>query len=148
MSGVVAFLGHLPIERQAIDRLAWKYGWAFRHAASLSDVAGITGRTVIAVLFDPKDLNTDWRTALGQLRKAAPDALPVVCRRFSDTGQWPEMTKAGVFYLLHRPFALSEIQQCFGFIREAQRRHHERGLTNWPPPAPIRGEHERVAGMT
>jgi hypothetical protein len=146
MSGIVAFLGHLPLERQFMDRLAWKYGWSFKHAAALSDLIG--KRHVIAVLFDPKDLDADWRAALRQVQQTAPYALPIVCQRFSEAGLWPEMESAGVYHMLHRPFAAGEIQQCFGFIRQAQRRHHELGLSRWPPPTPLRHERERAAGVT
>ena len=145
MSGTVAFLGHLPVERQSIERLAWKYGWSFKHAGSLSDLASLSERKVVAVLFDPKDLDTDWRTVLQWVLQAAPDALPIICRRFSEASCWPEMAGAGVYHILHYPFALNEIRQCFGFVREAQRRHHELGLSRWPPPAPFREDFREAA---
>jgi hypothetical protein len=64
MSGTVAFLGHLPVERQSVERLAWKYGWSLKHVKTLSELAGLGERKVVAVLFDPKDLNKDLRTAV------------------------------------------------------------------------------------
>jgi hypothetical protein len=138
MSGILAFLGHLPLERQSIERLAWKYGWSFKHAGSLSELTSLGERKIVSVLFDPKDLDADWRTALHWVAKAAPEALPIICRRFGEAIRWPEMTGGGAYYILHYPFALNEIRQCFGFVREAQRRHHELGLSRWPPPAPLR----------
>jgi DNA-binding NtrC family response regulator len=148
MSGIVAFLGRLPVERQSIERLAWKYGWSFRHAGSLSELTSLSERKVVSVLFDPKDLDTDWRTALQWVGQAAPDALPIICSRFSEAIRWPEMAGAGAYHILHYPFALNEIRQCFGFVREAQRRHHELGLSRWPPPTPFRPDlSEAIAPM-
>jgi DNA-binding NtrC family response regulator len=138
MSGIVAFLGHIPVERQSLERLAWKCGWSLKHAGSLSDLAGLNERKVVCVLFDPKELDKDWRTAVQWVLQAAPDALPIICRRFSEASRGPEIATAGAYHFLHYPFALSEIRQSFGFVLEAQRRNNKLGLSRWPPPAPVR----------
>jgi hypothetical protein len=140
MSGVVVFFGRLPLERQSVEWLAWKYGWSLKHAPSLSELAGLRERRVVSVLFDPKDLDSDWQTALQGVLQVVPDALPIICRRFSETSRWAEMASAGAYHILHYPFSLTEIRLCFGFVSQAQRRHHELGLSRWPPPAAVRQE--------
>ena len=129
MSGTVAVLGHLPMEWDSVERLAWKFGWALKHAGTLGELAGFGERNVVAVLFEPKDLDPHLRIAVQRVRQAAPDALPIICRRFSETNHEPAET-ADAYHILHYPFALNEIRQLAQWIgwKFIQRRRFLRQL--------------------
>jgi len=67
---------------------------------------------------------------------AAPDALPIVCCRFSEELQWLDLTETGIFHLLRYPFALEEVRQTFGFVQGARRRRRS-----------LRAKTDLVAGL-
>ena len=122
MSGIVVVLGNLPVERSWFERLAKQNGWSFERAENLSRLQSLGAAKIVGVLFDPKDVHQDWRHALKAVAHAAPRALPIICRRFSEGVHGPEIGEPGAFHLLHYPFAMDEVRQSLGFAREAQRR--------------------------
>lgn len=122
MSGTVVLLGKLPVEKESLEPLAKKFGWSVQVAETLSRVQCLGESNIVGILFNPKELHKDWRHALKMVAHAFPDALPIICCRFSEGIHWPDGTGTGPFHLLHYPFAMDEVRQSFGFAREAQRR--------------------------
>jgi hypothetical protein len=122
MSEIVALLGKLVPARRLIEGIAKKYGWSVQVAETLSEFQSLSSAEIVAVLFDPTDLHEDQRIALNMVTQIAPQALPIVCCRFSEKVHWLDVTESDVFHLLRYPFARNEVRQTFGFVAEAQRR--------------------------
>jgi hypothetical protein len=111
--GAILVLGDIPII--AVQRVAQKFDWEVAHIESFERLHQIAAaREVVAVLFDQHDLT--WRSALESVRGAASDALPIVCHRFSDHLDWPQLADAGAFHQLLLPLKDSELMQSLGFV--------------------------------
>ena len=103
---------------QAITGFPWSLEDAdgFRHLRDLH-----RERKVVAVLFEPYTFDLTWNEALKSVREAAPTALPIVCHRFSDVIDWPQLAEGGAFHALRLPLDERELRQSFGFVWAAWR---------------------------
>src|SRR5512141_140707 len=121
--GVVAVFGNLSGGCAALDPLAAEFGWSLKHVSDVSSLRRLGNDCrVMAVLIEPPGLDTSWTQALQSVQNAAPAALVVACRRFSDTMPWAELAGAGAFPDLHLPFDPFEMRRALGFVWAAQQR--------------------------
>ena len=121
--GVVAVFGKLSGGCAALDPLAAEFGWSLKHVSDISSLRRLGGDCrVMAVLIEPPELDNSWSHAVQSVQNAAPAALVVACRRFSDTMPWPELAGAGAFHDLHLPLDPFEMRRALGFVLAAQRR--------------------------
>jgi DNA-binding NtrC family response regulator len=121
MPGTVVLLGDLPVERTAFDVFVTQLGWSLQKAASFRCLEEMSDDNVVAVLFDANTLGVSWAEALKLVLDAAPSALPIVCHRFSETMEWPELAAAGAFHSLPLPLDPGEVRQSLGFAWSAKR---------------------------
>lgn len=123
----IVLLGNLPADTVPLDLLVEKFGWSLEKAAtfnSLRDLAA--GRDVVAVLFEASMWSLPWSEVLRLVLDAAPNALPILCHRFSDTLPWPELADAGAFHAMPLPLASGEVRQSLGFVWAARSRTDKR----------------------
>jgi hypothetical protein len=122
-SGVVAVFGKLSAGYTALDPLAAEFGWSLKHVSSAGALRRLGNNCrVIAVLVEAPELDISWTQTLQSVQNAAPAALIVACRRFSDSMLWTELAGAGAFHDLHVPFDPLEMRRAFGFVWAAQQR--------------------------
>ena len=149
-SGTVVLVGTLPVAHLALDLLVAKFGWSVENAPNLHCLTKLNrDRNVVAVLFSPLDLALSWEEALRSVSEAAPRARPILCHRFSDKIDWPQVAEAGAFHSLLLPFTVSEVRHSFGFIwstksTSAPIQMHRRSQT-WKPA--IKVPQARAAGI-
>jgi hypothetical protein len=116
----VVFLGDVSDECFALGEIARSFGWSVETARDLAQLRTLSWqRDVVAVLFDPGTLAPSASHALQLVRNAAPDALQIVCQRFSDSIPWPDLASAGAFHALRRPLSPSEFRLSLGFAFDA-----------------------------
>lgn len=123
---VVALLGDLssgpPELSSLLNGVIRDFGWSFEQVSSLESLRKLHwDRRVVAVVFEPSALGFSWREALSKVLEVAPDALPMVCQRFSETAIWPELAEAGAFHSLSLPLDARELRQSLGFVWTAKR---------------------------
>jgi DNA-binding NtrC family response regulator len=119
------------ISTVAVARVAKQFGWEVLNVKSIDQLEQVSAeRQVIAVLFNHNQ--TAWRTALESVLDAACEALPIVCHRFSDMVDWPELAEAGAFHSLSLPFDDAELMQSLRFVsaRTEMKTHRQ---TSRPP---------------
>ncbi len=117
----IVLLGNIPLE--PVAGLAAKFGWPVEKTDCFAQLRRITSRYgAVAVLFEPEAFGLSWEMALDCVRDAAPGAMAVVCRRFSDVIDWPRLATRGAFHLISLPLEESELRQSLGFIWAATRR--------------------------
>jgi hypothetical protein len=117
----IVLLGNIPLE--PVAGLAATFGWPVEKADCFTNLRKITSRLgVIAVLFEPQSFGLSWDMTLDWVRDAAPGALAIVCRRFSDVIDWPRLAARGAFHLISLPLDERELRQSLGFIWAATRR--------------------------
>jgi len=111
--------------------LVEEFGWCLDSAPDLDHLRNLASRSrVVAVMLDARALGMSWDHALESVRKIAPRALPIVCHRFSEDIEWPELVDAGAFHALPVPFDLSEVRQSLGYVSAASlQRHSEKPLS-------------------
>jgi hypothetical protein len=115
---ILAGVGDEPLHLEA---LVAEFGWSFKTLDNLGCLREINAAdNLVSVLFSPKDLNMPWEQALRIILSAAPGALPILCHRFAETIDWPEVAAAGAFHSLLLPFNLQEVRQSLGFVRSAR----------------------------
>jgi len=137
MQPTIAALGNLPVDDRLRD-LAQEFGWSLVRIAAFRQLQERTeGCDVIAILYEPRAVAESWQEALRSLREALPEALPIVCHRFSESLPWPELAAAGAFQELWVPFNLREVRQTWGFV-QAARLARDRG-------APSKGARKSIA---
>ncbi|HUA87763.1 MAG TPA: hypothetical protein VMB85_28095 [Bryobacteraceae bacterium] len=120
----VVLLGDIPYD--PVAELAAKFGWPVENASCFEDLRKIhSQRGTVAVLFEPAGFGLSWEMALDYVRQAAPGALVIVCRRFSDTLDWSTLAARGAFHMISLPVKESELRQSLGFIWAANRRAHQ-----------------------
>lgn len=117
----IVLLGNIPHE--PVAGLAAKFGWRVEKADCFAHLRKITsGRVTVAVLLEPGAFGLSWEMALDYVREAAPGALAILCRRFSDVIDWPMLAARGAFHMISLPLEESELRQSLGFIWTATRR--------------------------
>jgi hypothetical protein len=130
---IIILLGDVP--RSGLDRLAWEFGCSIERVESFEDLKHIhTHANIVAVFFEPYAFRLSWQTALKLVLEGAPSAFPIVCRRFSDPIDWPELAEAGAFHTVSLPFDEVEVRQSLGFVwaakcRAAKTREMDKRLT-------------------
>jgi hypothetical protein len=122
---VVVLLGDLSsgpwLLNSSLNSVIQAFGWSLEHASNFDDLRRIHRiRPVVTVLFEPKALGMSWNQSLGLIRQAAPEALPMVCQRFSETAIWPDLAAAGAFHSLSLPLDARELRQSLGFVWTAK----------------------------
>ena len=121
-SGIVALVGDLHIDRQALDLTAAEFHWSLKQFRTIYELAQANvDNNLIAVFFDPKSLSLPQERALRVILEAAPGALPILCHRFAEVVDWPQLAEAGAFHSLRFPLDLREARQTLGFVWEARR---------------------------
>src|SRR5271154_6112581 len=109
---VVVLLGDLSSGTRLLSDVIQSFGWSLECVSSFEDLRRISrDLSVVAVLFEPKALGLSGDESLGLIRQAAPDALPMVCQRFSETAIWPDLAAAGAFHSLSLPLDAREVRQ-------------------------------------
>ena len=115
--GTVVLLAGPPAERVTLEKLLSGFGWSLEVAESLDDLAALAlGQSPVAVLFSPAHLALPWNHALRGVLRAAPGAFAILCHRFGDPIDWPQVAEAGAFHSLLMPFSESEVRQSMGFV--------------------------------
>jgi len=116
----VVFLGEVSDECFALGEIARGFGWSIETVEDLAQLRSVSWRRdVVAVLFDPGTLAASAGHALQLVRNAAPDALQIVCQRFSDSIPWPDLAAEGAFHALRRPLSPAEFRVSLGFAFDA-----------------------------
>jgi hypothetical protein len=119
----IILLGDFSEDRQTLDSVASEFGWSLESIPDLNSWHTINpDRRVAAILFDAKTFGLSWKFAVRTVLEAAPEALPIVCYRFSEKIDWPELASAGAFHALVLPFDESEVRQSLGFVWAACQR--------------------------
>ena len=122
-SGIVALVGDLHIDRQALDLIAADFHWSVKQFRTIHELAQANvDNNLIAVFFDAKSLSLPRERALRVILEAAPGALPILCHRFAEVVDWPQLAEAGAFHSLRFPLDLREARQTLGFVWAARRR--------------------------
>jgi len=120
-SGIVALVGDLYIDRQALDLITAEFHWSVKRFQTIDELAQTHDNKLIAVFFDPKVLSLTQERALRVILEAAPGALPILCHRFAEVIDWPQLAEAGAFHSLRFPLDSREARQTLGFVWEARR---------------------------
>jgi|HubBroStandDraft_6_1064221.scaffolds.fasta_scaffold1022303_1 DNA-binding NtrC family response regulator len=116
----VVFLGDVSDECFALGDIARSFGWSLEMVGDLTQLRSLSwNRDVVAVLFDPGTVAASAGHALQLVRNAAPDALQIVCQRFSDSIPWPDLAAEGAFHALRKPLSPSEFRLSLGFAFDA-----------------------------
>ncbi|MGD1093496.1 MAG: hypothetical protein ABSB35_16095 [Bryobacteraceae bacterium] len=116
----VVFLGEVSDECFALGEIARSFGWSLETVADLTQLRRLSRhRDVVAILFDPGALTASAGHALHLVRNAVPDALQIVCQRFSDSIPWPDLAAEGAFHSLRKPLSPSEFRVSLGFAFDA-----------------------------
>jgi len=121
-SGIVALVGDLHLDGQALDLIAGEFHWWVKRFRTIYELAQANDNNLIAVFFDPKSLSLTQGRALRVILEAAPGTLPILCHRFAEAVDWPQLAEAGAFHSLRFPLDLREARQTLGFVWEARRR--------------------------
>ena len=120
--GIVALVGDLHIDRQALDLIAAEFHWSLKQFRTIYELAQANvDNNLIAVFFDPRSLSLPQERAVRVILEAAPGTLPILCHRFAEVVDWPQLTEAGAFHSLRFPLDLREARQTLGFVWEARR---------------------------
>jgi DNA-binding NtrC family response regulator len=131
---IVILMGGLSHDVQEVGDLAREFGWSLEPCAGFDQLRAIgRNRNVVAVLFDANDLGLTHDQALRSARKAAPNARLIICHRFSDVVNWPELADAGAFHALSVPLNRNELRQSLGFVWSARLRRAAPVLTMRAP---------------
>jgi len=118
---VVVLLGDLSSAPSPLGDVIQSFGWALEQVSNFENLRKLhRDRSVVAVLFEPNALGIAWKEALSRIIEAAPDSLPMVCQRFSETVAWPELAEAGAFHSLSLPLDVRELRQSLGFAWTAK----------------------------
>jgi DNA-binding NtrC family response regulator len=116
----VVFLGEVSDEHFELGEIARSFGWSIETARDLTQLRQLgEERDVVVVLFDPEPLAGSASRALQLVRTAAPEALQIICQRFSNAIPWPELASAGAFHALRKPLSASEFRLSLGFAFDA-----------------------------
>ena len=114
-NGTIAVLGNLAT--LTLHRIAPDFGWSVETADDLDHLGEMgASRRIVAVFFEPHGSGQTWEEALSGILKAAPEALPIACHRFSETIDWPSLASAGAFHAIPLPFDDREARQSLGFV--------------------------------
>ena len=129
-SNIVIMPGSARLDVQAVQHAAAEFGWAVKLAGEPSDAASAQ-----AVLFHRDALGPEcsWLDAVQRLKCALPEARLIVCHRFSEAIDWPELSDAGAFHALGLPLRASEVRKSLGFISEAEKRRTAAGFSGGQP---------------
>jgi hypothetical protein len=115
------------LESRELDRVVGEFGWRRIAAGSLLDLRAISrNRNVVAVLFESEPLGVSPLGSVRAIRKAAPQALPILCYRPSEPIRWTELADAGAFHALLLPLDTGELRQSLAFVHDAERRRCRR----------------------
>ena len=135
-SGTVVLFGDLPVERQALEPLIAEFGWSLTEVRSIRDLTQANcDHNVIAVLFDPQTLCLPWDRVLHSILDAAPRTLPILCHRFAEAIDWPQVAEAGAFHSLQLPLNQREVRQSLGFVWSVKRHSTARHIRRDPKGA-------------
>lgn len=140
--GTVALVGSFSVENLALDLLVAEFGWSFKQAPTLRRLAELNvGDNLVTVLFSPQNLALPWDQALRAILDSAPRALPILCHRFADAIDWPQVAEAGAFHSLLLPFDVHEIRQSLGFVSAAKVRQADVPIDKSAPLRKVIREH-------
>lgn len=110
----------MPLHAVAAD-----FGWTVDVTNDLSAIAAAQAHwTTVAALFCHDALGPGYSRleTIRLMRLALPKVSLIVCRGFSETIDWPELSDAGAFHELWLPLQENEVRLCLGFVKEAERR--------------------------
>jgi DNA-binding NtrC family response regulator len=117
----VVLLGDLSSGAALLSNVIQEFGWSLEQVSNFENLRKLLrDRSVVAVLFEPKSLGISWSEALRLVLEIAPEALPMVCQRFSETVIWPDLAEAGAFHSLSLPLDARELRQSLGFVWTAK----------------------------
>ena len=134
-SGIVVLLGDLPVERQTLDLLVAEFGWSLKEARTIRDLAQANlDHNLVTVLFNPQNLSLTCDRALLLILEAAPRTLPILCHRFAEAIDWPQVAEAGSFHSLQLPLNPREARQSLGFVWGAKGRAASISTLSGPEP--------------
>jgi len=134
-SGIVVLLGDLPVERQMLDLLVAEFGWSLKEARTIRDLARANlDHNLVTVLFNPVTLSLPCDRALRLILEAAPRALPILCHRFAEAIDRPQVAEAGAFHSLQLPLNPREARQSLGFVWGAKGRSASISMRSRPEP--------------
>ena len=151
--GTVVLAGSLPVEHLALDLLVAEFGWSLREVDSVCHLAALNlEHNLVTVLFNPQNLALPSDEALRAILDAAPGALPILCHRFADEIDWPQVAQVGAFHSLLLPFNAREVRHSLGFVWGARRRSAVIALPHRPDRKAVIGgqrprSHARAAGI-
>jgi len=118
---VVVLLGDLSSGSTLLNNVIHDFGWSYEQVSSFENLRKLhRDRSVVAVLFEPNAMGIASNEALSRILEVAPDALPMVCQRFSETAVWPDLAEAGAFHSLSLPLDARELRQSLGFVWTAK----------------------------
>jgi hypothetical protein len=117
MHQIAVMLRCLTHQSEVFGIPAVEFGWSVESAANLAELRKMSrSGYLVAVFFDAETLCLPWDRALKSVREVAPAALPVVCRKFSDTVSWPDLVEAGAFHAVSLPLDPIEVRHSLGFV--------------------------------
>ena len=122
----LVLLGDLSARHLSLDSLAAEFGWSIERVPNIGSLRRLgTEQGLVAVLIEAAGLGVPWQQALRSVHEAAPQALVIPCRRFSDRTPWMDLAAAGAFHELRLPFDPHELRQGLGFVWAVQHRGPE-----------------------
>lgn len=124
ISNIIVMPGPAAINLEAVNTVARSFGWTVDIAHDIRNVIAAQSQQNTAALLFHRDAfpSCSWLDAVRLLRSTLPEVRTVACHGFSEPFDWPELSEAGAFHALWLPFKENEVQQSFGFIREAEKR--------------------------
>ena len=124
-----------------------EFGWSVKAVRTARELAQAdSNENLVAVLFEPETLSLTWDGALRVICEATSRALPILCHRFAETIDWPQLAEAGVFHSLLLPLSQREVRQSLGFVWGAKRSSLAISISSGPDPKETIRERARGAG--
>lgn len=129
---VFVMSGPTPFPLNAVRNVGRSFGWVVDTAEDLNAVCAAQFSRKTAALLFHRDTFGDcsWPDAVRLLVRALPEVRLIVCHKFTDSINWPELCEAGAFHSLWLPFKEDEVRRSFGFVWEANRRRAESAEKN------------------
>jgi len=129
MQRSVVLLGDLPLKTAALHRHVQEFGWSLETAGDLAQLPNLlAARNPVAVFLDANGLALSWEVALKSVLDIDPEALVILCHRFSDAVDWPKLAEVGAFHAVALPFDPNEVRQSLAFVSSANVQRRENSL--------------------
>jgi hypothetical protein len=117
---VLVLLGDFAEGQTMLSRLAWKFGWSIRKAATSRDLRQVAREAqVVGVFLNTARWQGDVRGRVRETCSAAAGGRVVACHRFRDANRFDHELPDGTFYTLALPLDESEVRQSLGYLSEA-----------------------------